>query len=317
MIFKELLHMNLTRLLVLALGASLGLAFAAETGGGYAGTIWSAGVNQDAGWYDVDKSMDDARDDMMCYAASASNLITWWQNGYYGSQLTSSAPKSLADTWNLYLDYSQNTASGGDPLAAFNWWISGVYAPTSAAEAERSVFNQLQEDSPMLTLMPFDGFYFDQYGLNREHLMEFFSFTTDYSNSYFGDLLTGGAGVSLLLKSDTGNLAHVITLWGVDYSDDGLLSRLWITDSDDASHELATIDVVTAENGKVYFDEEGDIGFYEYQKYLGITGIHIYGVSAVHPDATTTWQLIPEPGSVMLGLLALAVSAVRRRRVSC
>ena len=306
--------MKFTHLFVLSLGFTLGLSSAAEAAAGYTGEIWADGVSQENGWYDVDKSAADTRDDMMCYAASAANLITWWQNGVYASQLTTSAPKNLADTWNLYLDYSQNNASGGDPLAAINWWISGVYVPTNEAEAERSLFNQLEADSPMLTLAPFEGFYYDQYGLNKTYLQEFLSFTTEYSSSCFGDLLTGGAGVSLLLKSDTGNLAHAVTLWGVDYTEDGFVSKLWITDSDDGSHEIASIDVLAGENGKVYFDEDGDIGIYDFYQYMGITGIHIYGVSAIHAGASATWQLVPEPTSATLSLLALCGLAARRRR---
>lgn len=37
--------------------------------------------------------------------------------------------------------------------------------------------------------------------------------------------------MSLFLKSDVGSLAHAITLWGVEYAEDGRVSKLWITDS--------------------------------------------------------------------------------------
>lgn len=79
-------------------------------------------------------------------------------------------------------------------------------------------------------------------------------------------------------------MQHANTLWGVDYAADGNLSKLWITDSDDAEHAICPIDVIAADNGKIYFDEEnGDIGNYEWYNFLGITGIHIYGVSALPP----------------------------------
>ena len=293
---------------------SVGLTFAAEAEEVYAGTVWAAGVNQYNGWYDVDKSPTDARDDMMCYAASASNLLAWWLNGDSGRQLTPTSPTKLEDIWAEFLTHCINPASGGDPLAAVNWWISGVYAPTNEAEELRSVFNLLAADSSLITLKVFDGYYFDQYGLNKESLAEFMTFTTDYTASYFGDLLKGGAGVSLLLNSETGALAHAITLWGADYAGDGSLEKLWITDSDDDASALVSIDVRIGSNGKVYFDENGEIGDYEWYQYMGITGIHIYGVSAIHPEASASWRLVPEPATTTLSLLTLAAMTLRRRR---
>ncbi len=302
--------------LVVACGMYLAgcVSAAAEAGlsGLYNGTVWADGVSLDSGWYDIDKSATDTLDDMLCYAASATNLITWWQFGEYGRQLTSSAPTDPSDVWNTFLVNCTNPASGGDPLAAINWWISGVYVPMNDEESQRSLFNQV-EDSSRNTLKSFPGYYFDQYGLNRDDLSECLTFTTEYTDSYFGDLLSGGAGVSLLLRSDTGALAHAITLWGVEY-DNGELVKLWITDSDDGSYDLCSIDVLTNENGKVYFDADGDIGDYDLFQYIGITGIHIDGVSAIHPEATASWQLVPEPATATLSLLALTGLVMRRRR---
>jgi hypothetical protein len=283
----------------------------------YTGSIWAEGVSQEDGWRDIDKSHrpENWQDDMMCYAASAANLISWWQDGVYGSRLTSSAPRDLNGIWNTYLSHSKNHASGGDPLAAIIWWISGVYAPMNEQEAQRSLFNPVSDES-IITLRTAPGYYFDQYGLNPDNLMNFLSFTSDYTHSYFGDLLSEGAGVSLLLKSDEGGLSHVITLLGVDYAGDGSLSRLWITDSDDGSNAIFGVDVLTASNGTVYFDEEGDIGYYAIHQMMGtgITGIHIFGVSALHPAASANWRLLPEPTTATLSLLALTGLVARRRR---
>ena len=306
--------MHLTRFLVLSLGLSLGAAFAAETNGGYTREIWAAGVTKNDGWFDVDKSTSDQRDNMMCYAASASNLIAWWQNGEHGSKLTTSAPTELFDIWTTYLDYSKNHASGGDPLAAINWWISGVYVPTNEEEAQRSIFDIKPEDSEKITLNASDGFYYDQCGLDKGKLQEFLSFTTEYTDSYFGDLLSAGAGVSLWLQSDVGNLSHAITLWGVEYAGNGSLTKLWITDSDDGNNDILSIDVFTAGNGKIYFDENGNIGDYDLYPIMGISGIHISGVYGIHAAASANWQLIPEPASTTLSLLALTCLAARRRR---
>lgn len=294
----------------LGMAACLCAADEIAPSGMYTGIVWAEGVSRTSGWHDVDKNPDDTRDDMMCYAASASNLITWWQ---MDSQLTSSAPKDMDDIWATYLDYSKNHASGGDPLAAINWWISGVYGPTNDEEERRSLFNRV-ENPAMITLNTFGGFYYDQYGLDQGRLLQFLDFSTEYLSSDFGRLLDSGAGVTLQLRSDSGNLAHVITLWGVEYTESGSLAKLWVTDSDD-SHaemvygELFPIDVVTGSNGKIYFDANGQTGYYH-----GVAGVHIYGIGSIHPGSCSTWQLVPEPAAAAFSLLSLAGVAVRRRR---
>ena len=287
--------------------------------------IWAEGVSAAGGWYDVDKS-GDGTDDMLCYAASAANLVAWWQQR---SHLDSSAPDDITSIWNTYRSACLNTKSGGDPLAAMNWWISGIYAPTHAAEVERSLFNMVSPGSEIITLSSFGGYYYDQYGLGRAQLEDLFSYRSNtdadpdnnYDNAYFGELLSSGAGVSLSIRSDSGNLAHAITLWGVEY-ESGVLSKIWVTDSDDATleadyKECFSIDVVTnQETGTVYFDMslESDVGSYEWQKWMG-EQIYILGVSAIHPAATAGWQLlIPEPSTATLSLLALVALVSRRRR---
>lgn len=292
------------------------------TSGIYTSTIWADGVSLNSGWWDVDKSPSDTQELMMCYAAAATNLITWWQNGTYGSQLTSSAPTGINDIWATYKAHNVHPKSYGDSLAAINWWISGVYAPTNEKEQQRSLFNPVP-DSSLVTLETFSGFYYDQYGLNKGKLAEFLDLSTDYSASLFGSLLSEGAGVSLLLKSDEGRLAHIITLWGAEYTTSGNLTRLWVTDSDDAFAEqeygeLFPIDVVTGNNGKIYFNEEAEIGYYKLHQTLetGIKGIHVYCVNSIHPKASASWQLVPEPSSATLGILALAALVAYRHRAS-
>ena len=142
---------------------------------------------------------------------------------------------------------------------------------------------------------------------------------TEYTDSYFGDLLSSGAGGALLLKSDTGNPAHVITLWGVEYTERGKLAKLWVTESDDRSmeeyyDELFSIDVVTDANNRACFSEDGEIGYYELTAMQGISGIYIYGVSSICPSACACWQLVPEPATAALSLLALTGLLARRRR---
>ncbi len=64
------------------------------------GIVWVNGVDESGGWHDANKvnGYDGEADDNMCYAASAANLIAWWQEN---SNLTSSAPKGSDNIWKM------------------------------------------------------------------------------------------------------------------------------------------------------------------------------------------------------------------------
>ena len=159
--------MKLLRLLALFMGAAGGLVSAAEAdSAAFTGTVWAQGVSQEGGWYDAQKNdpYNGDADDLMCYAACAANQIAWWQNSDYSKNLSSSAPKDINTIWQTYVDSNQKWNDGGDPASAINWWISGVYAPSTPAEWERYYAEKLKEDLP-LTLPATNGYYFDQYGL--------------------------------------------------------------------------------------------------------------------------------------------------------
>ena len=97
--------MNLRHLFTLSLGMAVGLTTAAEASSTDVlnGTFWVSGVTEESGWHDANKidNDDGTADDNMCYAASAANLIAWWQEN---SNLSSSAPTKVDDIWNTFLN---------------------------------------------------------------------------------------------------------------------------------------------------------------------------------------------------------------------
>ena len=201
-------YMKLNRLLVLSLVFSLGFAFAEGADApDYSHVHWAQGVGVNAetgeveGWYDAEKNdREGDADDNMCYAASASNIIAWWQDNY-SAMASPGAPKALngaAGIWDSFVQSNQDVEAGGDPLSAINWWLTGVYEPADSEgallpKAETDVWNRyyLPYDEVAeaaegndeyfsgalsnfeMAGKPFNGYYYDEYGLTQQDMADF------------------------------------------------------------------------------------------------------------------------------------------------
>lgn len=283
----------------------------------FTGTIWADGVSQSGGWYDATKkdNNDGDADDEMCYAASAANLIAWWQNSEQSQHLISSAPKKWEDIWSTFVKNNQEWEEGGEALSAINWWISGVYAPTQEEEYDRYYVpkESIPSDYLPLTLPRTNGYYYDQYGLTQDNLANFladewvYGGENDDSDIDFYGMFEAGLAITLAIASDLDeDFGHAITLWGAEY-DDGDLVKLWLTDSDidpdgKGIFEVEVTLVQTDDDEKIYLDQ-----------YYG-EKVYISGVYSLDPRESATWQLVPEPTTATMSLLALAALTTRRRR---
>lgn len=290
-------------------------------------TLWVDGVNQTSGWYDANKKdpYSDDGDNDLCWAASASNLVAWWQDKY---ETPAGVPNNIDAIWSTY---KNNVAAdvGGDTHAAILWWVTGVYQPTNEEERKRSIFATYDSS----TLPEWDGYYFEDYGdkmlkyRDDEELkwvspLEDFLCATDrqtVTSDNIVSLLTQGCGLGLGLSQDgNSNFGHAITLWGIEYnSDTNDISRMWLTDSDDAQYSrydqdgLFAVDV-ESRNNKLYISSP------ENDWYREADNTYISVLFGVNPTVSTGWGMplavIPEPGTATLSLLALAGLAARRRR---
>ena len=385
--------MKLTHLFTLSLGLSLGFTSTSAAGNTTEetdGTYWANGLEATyteengwkvSGWYDAQKTEEKEADDNMCYAASAANLLAWWQNSEDAP--ASAAPRDLDTIWDTFVRNNQIKDEGGDALSAINWWMSGVYAPSaevspqpgnesgsawkwadeSAPEWERyfSTYEECAQSPEVLPMtlpnytkdgQEFGGYYYDQYGLTQSELSAFLQevwsyqepddaetsgmFTvgdsagTDENEEIdsivdvdFKEILKDSA-ISLGIISDEimpddgsepeEGLAHAITLWGVMY-EDGKLTQLYLTDSDDYENPEATLFTLSVElnenDNKIYFGEKNENG--DYESAYG-TNVYINAIYALDTTVTQNWQLVPEPTTATLSLLALAALAARRRR---
>lgn len=299
-------------------------------------TLWVDGVSQSGGWYDANKANPGAADgdNNLCYAASASNLIAWWQSKY---TVPTGTPNTIDAIWARYKEGS-NTDTTGDIGAAVQWWLTGVYMPTTDKEQERSIFGK----STSSTLDSFGGYYYDQCNLSRwsekqnyedadgnlhkvmypKEVEDFLctSYRPSSDASYLSsigskmlELVGKGCGMGLSIANDAGSLAHAITLWGIEYDDtDNAISKLWLTDSDDAQYSLNQEGLFAVEvnetDGKLYISTTDSDWYTKKEK------VYVDGIFAIDPSVSADWGLVPEPATATLSLLALAALAARRRR---
>lgn len=308
--------MKLSVLLLLAISAALSTVSAAQA--------WVDGVSQSTGWYDANKVSPYTADgdNNLCWAASASNLIAWWQDKY---QVPAGVPNDINNIWATYKNAATEDI-GGDTHAAVQWWLTGVYIPTNDEEADRSIFAQEKTS----VLPAFEGYYYADYGEEMEpwpnyelwqweYPLEDF-LCVDYRTSVTSDniisLVLQGCGMGLGITDDAASFGHAITLWGIEYDDStNTISRMWLTDSDDGQYNfgqdgLYVVDVTTRDN-KLYIDTP-DSNWYTEEENIYIS--HLFGID---PSVSTEWGIplaVPEPTTATLSLLALAGLSMRRRR---
>jgi hypothetical protein len=166
------------------------------------------GVDQTAGWLDVNKTWID--DGLLCWAASASNILAY--TGWIG------AP-NLSTTNQIFDDFKAHwNNDAGVPQYAIQWWFDGV--------------NPMQGWGivAQLTDLTHTGFYTTSlFNDNFQSVVLDSDFETTLS-----DWVNGDVGISLKIVWDT--FSHYLTLWGIDTATD----QIFVTDSDDSETALQT-----------------------------------------------------------------------------
>lgn len=325
----------------------LSLIFVAAMGLAQAETLWVDGVSQSGGWSDYNKVNPDDKgdgDNSLCWAAAASNVINWWQNRYV---IPANAPTGEG-IWSTFKS-SVNADTGGNAIGAMQWWLTGWYSYDGSADAKQyacwGMGSTPITNETIHQTEHFEGYY--RYLENNlisiysnpwvDHLKRFMGY--EDASAQVGDLkalhasvsttlkdaIAGGAGVTVSLLGNLGG--HAATLWGAEFSDDGMLTGLWLTDSDDNQYsQHQDVGLFYASLGKdpvtltsTYTDgtkEEKD--YYQLTTEHGWYGSDTYlsGFEFFYTSVSDTWGLVlvPEPATATLSLLALAGLVARRRR---
>ncbi len=223
--------------------------------------LFAKGVTLTSGWYDVNK-IDYTTDINMCWAATSSNIIQWWQDRYMaaGNELPEGAISGKGTTYELALMeiYKEqwDNSRGADASHGITWYFEGrniqQYATAGSYAQPLSGNNGGYFANIWNEILPY--VYHDYSYVIIPGTIEFNNLITTEYNGYnewgngsglsdperlarFSELLvefmergTCGLGVSVGL----GGGLHSITLWGCEYDNaTGIVSKIWIADSDD------------------------------------------------------------------------------------
>ena len=235
--------------------------------------VFAEGVTISSGWYDVNKKGKGVNGDInMCWAAASSNMIQWFQDRYVaaGNTLPSTAvngagtkaygsfePYELA-LMEVYHDEWDNTR-GGHPEEAIPWYFEGkLYGGEYASSGSQAypLTGGGYFSSVWSSIEPYiyRGYKHDLFPTQYPNM-----YTYCYNNYYiwgngsglqgtarlkkFSDLVVesferGMAGLTVSLSENITSLHHAVTLWGYEIDNaTGLITRVWITDSDDLEKE--------------------------------------------------------------------------------
>lgn len=258
--------------------AVLGIAI----GSGSAPALSAAyfGFNDFGGtWLDADKRVDNTEDDLMCWAASASNILAWTGWGDVAG-LT-----NTDDIFGYFQDHW--TDQGGNPYYGWDWWFDGT--------------NDTQGTSGWSQVdIPGGGFWAHSYQFIDYVL---FSSTDQFALDSLSYLLRHGYGVSLSLG---GTGAHSMTAWGFEYdaSDSGSYEGIYVTDSDDYLNALRYYEVAYNTSQDAWY----------LQNYYGNNGWYITEVMGLDRRPVTA---PPMPLLIGMGLLSIGLTSAWRKRQDC
>ena len=217
-----------------------------------ADSVWAPGVSQSSGWVDYNKDRGSASgndDSLMCWAASSSNIITWWQN----QQKETAIPKPdyTGSTWDFFRTIT--ASCGGNPRFALGWYVNGSdvgpywqWDTTNSKQYQTGGFLQsvyCTADNPV--------FISNSESTSKDPYAQAAALVGALQSGY---ALTLEVGV----PTNTANVpsSHAITLWGLDYTKDEsgniTINNAYITDSDDGVTGIVTCTVKYAEGSSIH-----------------------------------------------------------------
>lgn len=298
----------------------------------HAETVWANGVSESGGWFDNNKSWTD--DQLLCWAAAASNIIEYWQAKADPSKIPAGTPAN-GNVFNKFKETFKDAGLGAN--IAWAWYFGGaVLTDYNYLYDFKDTVNAKKTGQYWKSYVEKCGLSSTEKGAPPKYMTaasatnnlsapgpngEYATFGATNFAQNIVDQLKSGAGITLTLKIAGYGNGHEITLWGIETetqkkadSDafDLVAKAIWVTDSDDYHSGLKKVSLTYQTNTiKIEGEKEGD-PTYSYEE----TKILYGGHEILYWSALNLPYAVPEPSAFgfVAGLFSLALAASRRRR---
>lgn len=210
-------------------------------------TVWAEGVSKSRGWVDINKNW--KTDKFQCWAASAANIIDWWQQKIDKNKIPAGTPQGPDAVFAAISGAFLDCGRGAD--VAWKWYFGGCDL------AEVSYSRDFRDPEKARTGGRFwQNNILRRYGWAepRDGVPAYIEggFAVDITPDQrladslaetFVRLFEAGKGISIsLTPGGEFPQGHAVTLWGIEYNKNKI-KAVYITDSDDRVKELKKYDV--------------------------------------------------------------------------
>lgn len=258
-------------------------ATAVETG---TEIVFAKGVSQTSGWYDVNKkstTTNPGADAMMCWAASSSNIVQWFQDRYTaaGNTLPSGCPNGTSSKYEYELQIMDVYRDNWGNLARGSWTDAGVIWYFEGSD----IYSTMGTDNRAYPISGTGGYFKSVWSSiypSKIHQHSGGSYAVAINNNSwrgnsnplkaFSDYIVeafkyGMTSMAVAMNSNFSG-AHAVTIWGyeIDKNTD-CVTKLFITDSDDGSTPTLQTYTVTSDNSNAKIKLSGYTSYYPFELY--------------------------------------------------
>ena len=259
-------------------------------------TVFAEGVTLTSGWYDVNKKSttnSSGADAMMCWAASSSNIIQWFQDRYVedGNTLPSGCPNGTSSKYDYELQIMDVYRDNWDNLARGNWTDGGVIWYFEG----RDVYETNSKESCAHPRSGTGGYFKSQWSSIYANMFKYengwawytgepYTYATEINNynwrgnsvadplmkfsEYIISAFEHGMSSMAVAMSSNFNGAHAVTIWGYEMDNaTGYVTKLYIADSDDGSVPTLQPYTVNSESGNAKIVLSGYSNYYPFALY--------------------------------------------------